>query len=137
MAYRLELPPSSRVHPVFHVSLLKKCVGPGRQVSPQFPTADYAFQVPVRILQSRVKQMGQRTIAQVLVQWSGMLETEATWEDRDFLKQQFPRAPAWGQAGSQEGGIVSVPGPTTLPKEGRPRRQKRPPAWRTSGDWVQ
>ena len=27
MAYRLELPTSSRVHPVFHVSCLKKVIG--------------------------------------------------------------------------------------------------------------
>jgi hypothetical protein len=25
----------------------------------------------------------------------------ATWEDLEALKQRFPRAPAWGQAGSE------------------------------------
>jgi hypothetical protein len=27
MAYKLELPPSSHVHPIFHVSFLKKVIG--------------------------------------------------------------------------------------------------------------
>uniref|UniRef100_A0A0A9B830 Uncharacterized protein n=1 Tax=Arundo donax TaxID=35708 RepID=A0A0A9B830_ARUDO len=29
----------------------------------------------------------------------------ATWEDLVHLRHQFPHAPAWGQAGSQEGGM--------------------------------
>ena len=31
----------------------------------------------------------------------------ATWEPLEYIKQQFPRAPAWGQAASQDGGNVS------------------------------
>lgn len=96
VAYKLDLPPASRIHPVFHVSQLKPCVGPGRQVSSQLPPPDSLFSIPVRVLQSRVRHQGVRTFAQVLVQWSGSSAMEATWEDRDALQQQFPRAPAWG-----------------------------------------
>lgn len=31
----------------------------------------------------------------------------ATWEDERDIKEAFPRAPAWGQAGSEEGRDVS------------------------------
>jgi hypothetical protein len=40
-------------------------------------------------------------ISQVLVRWSFLPEELSTWEDEQALRQQFPRAPAWGQAGSQ------------------------------------
>jgi hypothetical protein len=40
VAYKLELPSTSRVHPVFHVSQLKPCLGPGQQALPHLPSVD-------------------------------------------------------------------------------------------------
>jgi hypothetical protein len=94
VAYKLPLPASSKIHLVFHVSQLKPCVGPGQQVLSQLPPADAVFQVPVHILQHRIRQDGLATVAQVLGQWSGSSPELATWEDLEALKQQFPRAPA-------------------------------------------
>ena len=54
----------------------------------------------------------------MLVQWSNLPPSLATWEDTEALRQRFPRAPAWGQAGLRRGGDASVtkevePEPTT------------------------
>ena len=40
MAYKLEIPASSRVHPVFHVSCLKKVIGDKIPVQIIFPELD-------------------------------------------------------------------------------------------------
>jgi hypothetical protein len=46
---------------------------------------------------------------QGLIKWSHMPESLAmTWEPLEQLHQEFPRAPTWGHAGSQEGGNVST-----------------------------
>lgn len=148
VAYKLELPPTSRVHPVFHVSQLKPCIGPHQQVLSQLPPSTDIFQIPVAVLGQRVRQAGFRTVPQALVHWSGMPEDQATWEDIDSLRQQFPTAPAWGQAGFQGEGIVNDPAtpsssgaaqdnvePSQAEGE-RPVIRKRAPKWLTDGNWV-
>ena len=40
MAYKLEIPTSSRVHPIFHVSCLKKVIGENLPVQTIFPKLD-------------------------------------------------------------------------------------------------
>lgn len=107
VAYRLASPSSSRIHSVIHVSQLKKAIGPNVQVQTTLPSPIDMFLVPARVLQRRLRQQGPMSVSQVLIQWSGQPETLATWEDFDDLKRRFPRAPAWGQAGSQGEGNVS------------------------------
>ncbi|WVZ77708.1 hypothetical protein U9M48_025546 [Paspalum notatum var. saurae] len=144
VAYKLALPSSSSVHPVFHVSMLKKAPPAGSQVTDVIPDLDASLQFPVRILARRVVPKGTFSVAQVLVQWSGWPSSMSTWEDRDHLLQRFPAAPAWGHAGSKEGGgdVIAAHGTQTessVQTEDGPRQGIRPrkPSVRVSGsEWV-
>lgn len=98
VAYVLGLPEKCRVHPVFHVSLLKKHIKPGQQVLLGLPLPDVRMQVPARVLDRRIILRDDKTVVQVLIKWSLSPEALATWEDFELIKQEFPRAPAWGQA---------------------------------------
>lgn len=136
VAYRLALPSCSAIHPVFHVSQLKHSHGKA-PVSPSLPADVVEFQVPEVVLQRRWSS-GPHPVQQVLIKWSHMPASLATWESLEQLQAQFPRAPAWGHAGLQERGNVSpnltVADPATggsMSAEGtqavvRPKRVGRP-----------
>jgi hypothetical protein len=100
VAYKLALPPSSAVHPVFHVSQLKRAVGSSVAVA-QLPDQLDGLQIPEKVLQRRLGPAG---VSQALIQWSGFPSSLATWEDVIPLRQRFPNAPAWGQAVPYPGG---------------------------------
>lgn len=90
VAYKLALPKESRIHPVFHVSLLKKKIGEKIQVQAELPSQlsphETFFPKPQAVLDRRVY----RRREQVLIHWQGLSPAEATWEDLKSMKQQFP-----------------------------------------------
>ncbi|XP_066333772.1 uncharacterized protein [Miscanthus floridulus] len=84
VAYKLELPEGSRIHPVIHVSQLKKHIPKDVAVTKDLTsvsTDPFQVQLPMKILQTQVIQGGANMINQVLVQWSSVPEEMATWED--------------------------------------------------------
>jgi hypothetical protein len=108
VAYKLHLPATSAIHPVFHVSQLKTAVPADSKVS-MLPQALEGLQIPVKVLQRRVRTSDNSVVPQVLIQWSSLPRSLATWEDLESIKQRFPRAPAWGQAASlREGDVISA-----------------------------
>jgi len=138
VTYKLQLPPTAAIHDVFHVSQLKKAVSSSAQVSPSPPDPTDSLQVPERILSKRMVSKGVRSVQQALIKWSSWPDSMATWEDLEALRQRFPSAPAWGQAGSLQGGRVTT-APEKVSDPTGPRRSSRPkrPNKRVSGrEWI-
>jgi hypothetical protein len=90
-AYKLELPPSlARVHNIFHVSQLKKCLkAPVDVVLPEMAPLDTDLtypEHPIKILDQKSRVTRRKTIKFYKIQWSNHTEEEATWESEDFLR---------------------------------------------------
>jgi hypothetical protein len=133
VAYSLQLPDHSSVHPVVHVSQLRRAAGFKGSLSTQLPAIASQFRIPQQVLGSRLITRGANQVAQVRVRWSELPDDLATWEDYVALKQAFPQAPAWGQAGFQEPGSVRTtdeegskeqqqPGDGAHRRSGRPKK---------------
>lgn len=78
VAYKLELPAASLVHPIFHVSQLKAAVPASVSPTQVLPELDTSLQYPLKVLDRRLYTKGSSSVFQVLVQWSGWPESMAT-----------------------------------------------------------
>ena len=90
-AYKLELPAHAKIHPVFHVSLLKKSLKPLQHPQPLPPllSEEMELQVqPAEILQWREDAWGN---LEVLVQWDQLLACENSWESAIQILEVFPQ----------------------------------------------
>ncbi|KAL4554713.1 hypothetical protein LXL04_037315 [Taraxacum kok-saghyz] len=92
VAYKLSLPPTSKVHPVFHVSLLKKVVQAPTEASlpPDLEVGENDALNPKAILAKRLILVHEIEVEQWLIQWEEQSEDEATWEDALWVQGQFP-----------------------------------------------
>nr|ABA97610.1 retrotransposon protein, putative, Ty3-gypsy subclass [Oryza sativa Japonica Group] len=95
VAYQLQLPENiADVHPVFHVSQLKKCLRvPEEQATLEeiHISNDLTYpEHPVRILDEAEKRTRTKVWHMYKVQWSNHTEDEATWESEEFLRTEYP-----------------------------------------------
>ena len=85
--YRLELPPSLKIHPVFHVSKLR----PYHKDNGQFARPERVRPPPLlvdgqaefeveRIIDKRIRRIGRASRIEYLVKWKGYNNYENTWE---------------------------------------------------------
>lgn len=98
MAYKLDLPLTSRIHPVFHVSQLKPFTPDYTPVFAELPRVQDLSATPAEpssILDRRMMKHGDAPVVQLKVQWSPGSAGPATWEDHEVLRRRYPTAPIW------------------------------------------
>ena len=118
VTYKLDLPPSMKIHPVFHVSLLKartKDLVPALHTSPppQVIIQDQAAFEVESVLDSRIY----RNQLQYLVKWLDYPPSDNTWEPATTLQEDIPDL-----LSAFHSLYPLKPGPTTSPGVRRKRR---------------
>nr|GFB40417.1 transposon Tf2-1 polyprotein [Tanacetum cinerariifolium] len=125
IAYRLQLPNNSRVHPVFHVSLLKE--SHGSSPSSEFPT-EWLSNSP--ILEPQPENILQRRITgnkeEVLVKWKHHDTSEATWEDWLEFMHRFPIFIGHEDMSAVQGETNDTPEPSTTVQTKAAQDKARP-----------
>jgi hypothetical protein len=109
VAYKLMLPEGYSIHHVFHVSQIKKHIGP--KVIPQanFPLTDSEGNIMVyheKLLNRRMIPRNNESVIQWMIQWVNLPPTTTTWEDSISWGRSF-QISVFGQ-GIQGGGIISI-----------------------------
>ena len=95
VAYELALPPAfSAIHPVFHVSMLRRYI-PDESHVLQYDAIELDdhltfVEEPFAILARDVRKLRSRAIPIVKVRWRHRSVEEATWETEQEMREQFP-----------------------------------------------
>lgn len=97
VAYRLDLPETALIHPVFHISQPKAFHGnlPAVTHIPTWMQDSDAHLViqPFAILDRRMVKHHNNAVVQFLTQWEGCPSSEATWEMANSFVERFPHFP--------------------------------------------
>lgn len=93
VAYRLELPENAQIHPVIHVSQLKRRLGSNEVADERLPAVNKEGNLTFRPKSAReyrrIKRGG-RFRWEVLIEWEELPLTDATWEGVEEMRGRFP-----------------------------------------------
>lgn len=93
VAYKFQLPDTSRIHPVVHVSQLKKAIPPDTVVSSyedlNCVTAVTTL-VPAQVLDISLHKVGNKAVPYGPVKWDSLPTKRVTWENLHLLHGDFP-----------------------------------------------
>ncbi|WVY99872.1 hypothetical protein V8G54_025942 [Vigna mungo] len=92
VAYKLDLPPTSRIHPVFHCSLLKLHKGPLPSVPAELPPIaqdNKPLIEPLAVLDTKMDVSTDPPTKLALVQWKGLAPEDTSWEVWSELVSDF------------------------------------------------
>lgn len=93
VAYKLALSEDAKIHPVFHVPILKKYVGglPGCiTLLPPVTNERGPIIQPAFILQVRIVLRHSQPVKKLLISWLGLPMSDCSWEDLTLLSKQYP-----------------------------------------------
>lgn len=90
VAYQLELPATSRIHPIFHVSLLKPTLPSATNPQPLPLILSNDFELLVELMDLLKLRYTPDGDPEVLVQWRGLPPCDNSWELVDKLLHTFP-----------------------------------------------
>ncbi|KAG8362701.1 hypothetical protein BUALT_BualtUnG0049300 [Buddleja alternifolia] len=92
VSYRLDLPSTLKIHPVFHVSMLRPYQedeeDPSRGESHRAPpvvTKSFDKEIEEVLSHKVVRRRGVKPTTYYFIKWKGLPESEATWESQDDL----------------------------------------------------
>jgi hypothetical protein len=93
LAYKLQLPAGVKIHPVFHVSQLKKHLGSHAIPQSGLPLIGDDGQIktePIQVLETRSLPRAKVLVTQWLIEWANLAPEDSSWEDANFIKTVFP-----------------------------------------------
>ena len=78
------------MHPIFHVSCLKKVIGnklPVQTILPELDEEGKIILEPEAVTEIRTRQLRNQSISECLIKWKNLSTEDSKWEDENFIQK--------------------------------------------------